>query len=71
MSLSDSEPLADRVKEVLAAWGHDHGHGFFSDEVREAMRLAELFEDIEPQIYALPLETMAGGVLPAWARGSK
>ena len=71
MLLSRNESLAERVKEVLEPVYSDNARGMFSDEVLDAMRLAELFEDVEPQIYALPLETMAGGVLPAWARGSK
>lgn len=33
----------------------------FSEEALEAMRLAELYQDIEPDVYILPLDTMSGG----------
>jgi len=53
--------VAERLSEIgLNESNEQKINKLFSPKVLKAMRLAELFEDIQPETYILPSRVMAG-----------
>lgn len=57
-----SKKVAGAVAEVLKKLQEENESNseMFSDEVREAMAMADKFSTIEPEPYILPLDALAG-----------
>lgn len=52
-------PITQQAKEKLKLESAP-AHGKFSPEIEEALRLSDVFDEIRPQAYILPLDAMAG-----------
>jgi hypothetical protein len=52
------QTLSDRVRDRLTSPEQDAS--LSAPELVEAMRLSDLYEAVQPQVYVLPLDAMAG-----------
>jgi hypothetical protein len=58
--MENSGELFEKVKACMARLAEGRSAEMFSPAVLDALRLADLFEDVRPQEYVLPLNAMAG-----------
>ncbi len=60
-AMNKKKKLDVKVRERLKRVNRQSKEGtMFSPEVLEAIKLADLFEDIKPEPYILPLDRLAG-----------
>jgi hypothetical protein len=53
--------IAEEVQEVIKSKA---ASVYFPPEVEDAIRLADLFDSVKPEVYVVPLDAMAGFVNP-------
>ena len=58
--MDEAHTLAECVADALTRAERRGATDVFSEEVRDAMRLADLFSDVCPQEDCLPIDAMAG-----------
>ena len=56
-----SEEVQELIKSTSASV-------FFPPEVEDAIRLADLYDSVKPEVYVFPLDAMAGFFNPAESR---